>query len=592
MIGYACKYTPLELIRAFGGEPVPLGDTAESFAVAESLSHSNLCSFAKALIENCSRSGLKELILVNCCDSMRRAYDVLKSGGSFDFAFLMDLPDCDDACAQTLLQSELRRFCDEYGAHKGTAFDRDAFAGAFEESAAFPEGRFVAVAGARMYDSLVDELSARLPYPVYDLTCRGLRQVASWPGADDAVVAVGFDVERYAAALLAQMPCMRMDQPRQLTEYLSLPQLAGIVYHTVSFCDFYAFEYTALRKQTSLPLLKLESDYISRGLGQISTRIDAFAESLSGRVADAAGADRAADAASFDKTGTDVALAAAEADRITAVGITDRFGDDGDRDGGFVVGIDSGSTTTKIVVLDRAKRIRAHAIIRTGSKALAGAEKAMDIVLKELGVMHDAFACVVATGYGRGSIPFANETVTEISCHAKGARFFQPDTEAVIDIGGQDSKIIRLDRDGNVAGFAMNDKCAAGTGRFLEMMARTLELDLDDMGERGLRWKRDLTISSVCTVFAESEVISLIADNQAEADIIHGLNKAVAVKTASLAKRAGDSRSYTMTGGVARNSGVVAELKQKLNAKVTVLDEPDLCGAVGAALYAHEKAYG
>lgn len=149
--------------------------------------------------------------------------------------------------------------------------------------------------------------------------------------------------------------------------------------------------------------------------------------------------------------------------------------------------------------------------------------------------------------------------------------------------------MICLDGDGGVANFIMNDKCAAGTGRFLEMMARTLELDMEQMSQRGLAWKKDLTISSMCTVFAESEVISLIADNHTDSDIIHGLNKSIAVKTASMVSRAKGVGPYMMTGGVARNRGVVQELEKRLGEKLFIADDPDLCGALGAALYALEK---
>ena len=155
-----------------------------------------------------------------------------------------------------------------------------------------------------------------------------------------------------------------------------------------------------------------------------------------------------------------------------------------------------------------------------------------------------------------------------------------------MDIGGQDSKVICLDESGGVTNFVMNDKCAAGTGRFLELMARTLELSLEEMALVGLHWEQELTISSMCTVFAESEVVSLIADNHSAADIVHGLNQSVAAKTAALASRAGAKGPYMMTGGVARNRGVTEALEARLGAPLWLPPEPDLCGALGAALFA------
>ena len=200
----------------------------------------------------------------------------------------------------------------------------------------------------------------------------------------------------------------------------------------------------------------------------------------------------------------------------------------------------------------------------------------------------------MTTGYGRDTIGISDKAITEITCHAKGAFFLNPDVRTIIDIGGQDSKVICVDEGGTVTNFVMNDKCAAGTGRFLEMMARTMQMSLDEMSRRGLKWKNDVTISSMCTVFAESEVVSLIAENTMPEDIIHGLNESVAGKTMSLVKRAGGKPAYMITGGVAANMGVVKALEKKLGERVFVSDYSQLCGALGAALlaadnYCHSK---
>jgi predicted CoA-substrate-specific enzyme activase len=259
------------------------------------------------------------------------------------------------------------------------------------------------------------------------------------------------------------------------------------------------------------------------------------------------------------------------------------------KSGGLYAGIDSGSTTTNMVVLNDKKEVLASAIVRTGAKAQNGAQAALEAVCGKLSIAPEALTAILATGYGRGNIPFATDTKTEITCHARGAYFLNPATRTIVDIGGQDSKVICLDETGAVTGFIMNDKCAAGTGRFLEMMARTLELDMDEMSRRGLSWKKDLTISSMCTVFAESEVISLIADNHTDSDIIHGLNKSIAAKTASMVSRAKGAGPFMMTGGVARNKGVVQELEGRLGESLFITENPDLCGALGAALFALEE---
>ncbi|MCD7865816.1 MAG: acyl-CoA dehydratase activase, partial [Clostridiales bacterium] len=196
---------------------------------------------------------------------------------------------------------------------------------------------------------------------------------------------------------------------------------------------------------------------------------------------------------------------------------------------------------------------------------------------------------IVSTGYGRVSIPFADKNVTEISCHGKGAHFLNPAVRTILDIGGQDSKAIRLNEHGDVIDFVMNDKCAAGTGRFLEMMARTLEISIDELGPVSLLSKEDVEISSMCSVFAESEVISLIAQNKETADIAHGIHKAIAGKAISLLKRVGLKKDFMMTGGVAKNPGVVKVLEEQLGAALYIYEQPEIVGALGAALFGLES---
>ena len=210
----------------------------------------------------------------------------------------------------------------------------------------------------------------------------------------------------------------------------------------------------------------------------------------------------------------------------------------------------------------------------------------MEQALDSAGLTREDIDALVTTGYGRTAIESGDKSITEITCHARGAHYLNPDVRTVIDIGGQDSKVIRLDETGAVVNFVMNDKCAAGTGRFLEMMARTMEMDLDQMSVTGLDYQEDITISSMCTVFAESEVVSLIAQNKAPDDIVHGLNKAVAAKTAALVQRVGGEEKYMMTGGVSKNQGLVQTLEEKLSAKLVISENAQLCGALGAALYA------
>ena len=252
----------------------------------------------------------------------------------------------------------------------------------------------------------------------------------------------------------------------------------------------------------------------------------------------------------------------------------------------YVIGIDSGSTSTNAVIMDNERNIKAFSVIRTGAKSGESAERILTDVLKKAGLKKEDIAWIVSTGYGRVSIPFADENVTEISCHGRGAHYFNPKIRTILDIGGQDSKAIKLDADGEVIDFVMNDKCAAGTGRFLEAIARTLEISIDELGPAALKSTEDIEITSMCTVFAESEVISLIANNKEESDIANGICRAIANKAYSLLKRVGLEADYMMTGGVAKNPGVVRAVEEKLQAKLYICPEPEIVGAVGAALYA------
>ena len=495
-------------------------------------------------------------MLTDCCDATRRICDVLQDAGRQRFLFQFDLPHDDATCARARLTRELIRFADAYGAYTGRTFSKEAFFAACRNhsSAHPPREPFIAVLGARVSPQLLGQIRCAFPIPVENLTCSGLRTLEDPPEE-----AAGFSFEAlmdwYAGALLRQTPCMRMTDIASRRALYENENIRGIIYNTVKFCDYYGFEYADLKAKSAAALLKIESDYTLTAPGQLSTRLEAFRERL-GLTAPDGRADNpppAAEKAARKK---------------------------------YFAGIDSGSTTTNMVVLDENEAMLAFAIVRTGPRAHVGAQAALETVCRTLHIEPDALSAIVATGYGRNNIPFATRTKTEITCHARGAHALNPAVRTIIDIGGQDSKVINLDETGHVSGFMMNDKCAAGTGRFLEMMARTLELDMEEMSRRGLTWEKELTISSMCTVFAESEVISLIADNHTDSDIIHGLNQSIAGKTAAMAARAKGQPPYMMTGGVARNRGVVQALEEKLGAKLFISKNPDLCGALGAALFA------
>lgn len=251
----------------------------------------------------------------------------------------------------------------------------------------------------------------------------------------------------------------------------------------------------------------------------------------------------------------------------------------------ITAGIDIGSITAKAAVLSDGA-ILGSKVAFTGYNARQAGKNIFDALLADLKMETSSIERVVSTGYGRNSVTFADKAVTEIICHGAGAYYLNPAVRSIIDVGGQDSKVLAINPDGTVKDFSMNDKCAAGTGRFLEVMARALEADLNDFGALSLRSDTPSKISSICTVFAESEVISLIAKGEGREDIIAGIHESVASRISSLARRVGVREPVMMTGGVARNIGVVRALERALDVSIEVSEYAQVNGAIGAAVMA------
>jgi len=250
--------------------------------------------------------------------------------------------------------------------------------------------------------------------------------------------------------------------------------------------------------------------------------------------------------------------------------------------GEYFAGVDIGSTMTKVVIMNQA--MLASVIGPTGSEHRKLANRVMEEALAKANLRFDDITYVVATGYGRINVPFADRQITEISCHAKGINYLLPRARTVIDIGGQDCKGIRLNENGQVIDFVMNDKCAAGTGRFLEVTAEGLGVKLDDIGKLSLEAKSKVEIGSTCTVFAAQEVVAKLSEGVPLADIIAGLHEAIAARIYSMVNRLKIEREVALTGGGAKNIGLVKALEAKLGFPVVLPPEPLLTGAMGAAL--------
>ena len=258
----------------------------------------------------------------------------------------------------------------------------------------------------------------------------------------------------------------------------------------------------------------------------------------------------------------------------------------------YAAGVDVGSTQTKAVILDESRRIIGRALTDTGANVMRAAEHAFHMALEDSGIPEEEVEFIVGTGYGRYKVTFGNTQVTEISCHARGAVHLFPMTRTVLDMGGQDTKAIRVSPVGEIVDFCMNDKCAAGTGRFLGAAAAALDLPLAELGPTALRGERPVKISTTCTVFAESEVLSWLGKGKKIEDILLGVHESIAVRSIGLLRRVGIEPEVTFTGGVTRNAAMVDTLNRRLELQVNVGEEAHYMGAIGAALLVLDRILG
>lgn len=255
----------------------------------------------------------------------------------------------------------------------------------------------------------------------------------------------------------------------------------------------------------------------------------------------------------------------------------------------YTLGIDIGSTSSKAVILEDGDRIVARSLYSLGA-GTSGAARVIEDLFEKANLSWDDIAYCVATGYGRQRFEQADEEISELSCHALGMNHLLPGIRTIIDIGGQDVKVLSLNDQGMLDNFVMNEKCAAGTGRFLDVMAGVLETTTDELGNLDAQATEPVKISSTCTVFAESEVISHLAEGNKIPDIVAGIHNSCAQRTAGLARRLGVTEPVGMSGGVAQNAGVVHALERELDVLISVPEDCQFAGAIGAALKAYRKA--
>lgn len=556
MLAYFCKYAPIEIFEAMGEDVQIIDPQVVNFNQADILMHPNICSFVKGTLEEFSNKDYEGMILTSCCDSVKRLYDTLKKEYPDKFIYMLDIPRVINDYSFELYKKRVIQLIEAYEEFSGKYFDKNKIKDILEknnkENSNNKDKKLkIGILGARSNENIVKIIEENNCEVIFNITCTGMERNLS---IDDNNI-----LDSYIKSVLNQTPCMRMEEANKREEFVRNfeGKVDGIICHTVQFCDNYSYEYADFKQKLDIPILLLETDCTKQCEGQIKTRVEAFLESLA----------------------------------VTkGISIKDnkkmKINKNGDI---YVLGVDSGSTSTNAVIMDKNKKIIAHDVIRTGAKSMESAEKVLESVLKKANLKKEDLSLIVSTGYGRVSIVYADESVTEISCHGKGAHYFNPSIRTILDIGGQDSKAIKLNEKGEVIDFVMNDKCAAGTGRFLEMMAKTLEISIGELGPISFNSKENIEITSMCSVFAESEVISLIAQNKEKSDIANGVHNAIASKSYSLLKRVGFEKEFMMTGGVAKNPGVVKAVEDKIGSKLYICDEPEIVGATGAALYALEK---
>lgn len=576
MILYTCSYIPLEILLGCGREFRRLlsapGESCHDLGC-------NFCGYARTVYERGMELGEEDLLVIaDSCDAMRRVGDLLQERAAAS-VFVMRLPWKRDERAVQFMKLEIERLTEflslagmsvdhfegvskfndlvdhvqslqeNLRGHDLTALYLSALEGkkyrpgpgAFVKTGHKKKlGLFGGLMDAHQIDRFVEGAGGEI---VYNATCLGKRPFSRKCGhGSDLVLSIAERLLRWRS------PCGRFCE-EELEEF---SKFDGALYAVPKFCDFYNF----LQGSESPRVYRTEVDYPLNSHGQLATRIGALLEK-------------------------NAVKASAETDSKPER-----------RDGMIFVGLDSGSTTTNGLLIDAAGKILEWETVRTGINAATSARKLYEDLLARSGKRRAEVTLAVATGYGRSLIDFADETVTEISCHARGVFELFPGARGVIDIGGQDSKVIRLNRNGAVEDFSMNDRCAAGTGRFLEVMAKVLELKPEEMASLALSSSKELAISSVCTVFAESEVVSLIGGGERIEDIAAALFRAIVKRVSAMYARLASPTPLVFTGGVAKNEGVVRAMERSLDTPITVPKIPDIVGAYGAALFALDSVSG
>jgi len=570
MIYYSCSYIPMEVMLGSDSEFHRI--TSDAPVTFHELG-CNLCGYAKTVYEK--GMGLNSgdyLLIADSCDAMRRIGDLLSELSSAR-VFILRLPWKRDADATEFLSSEidnLTTFLENSGVAVNLYKGIDRF-NDLVDHVLTNETNLLGADLSRLYLSALDGNKAEIDSS--NLVDGGSRKRIALSGGVTDLRAFDNALEKAGGVMVSNDTCLgrrpfsgktvdNIEPLKAIAERLlkwrspcarfsetisvSDGSADATVYVVPKFCDFFDF----VRPRDDKKTYRVELDFPLNSYGQLTTRIGALIEKNDSR-------------------------SVPQSEEETTV---------------TYAGVDSGSTTTNGVLIDGKGRMIFSKTVRTGIRASNTAEALIKEMTEFSHKNGNQIGRCISTGYGRLLVSSASDKITEISCHARGVFELFPEARGIIDIGGQDSKVIRLNSEGNVEDFAMNDKCAAGTGRFLEVMASALELNTEKMSSLARKSEKDISISSVCTVFAESEVVSLIGMGEKIEDISAGLFKAIAKRVGAMYSRLGSPTPLVFTGGVARNAGVVEVMKKLFKTEILIPEEPDIMGAYGAALFARESS--
>jgi predicted CoA-substrate-specific enzyme activase len=569
-IPYFCSYIPLELIKSLGHETVDISlfEVEKCDSSCNCSLHDNICSYVKYLYGKilADEGRFDFAVIPNSCDAMKKLHTSLEYSGKIR-SFLLDIPRRTSPESARYLASQYRTLIgklmparDEAAVlnlMQTRAVSGSASSAPTARGTADPHPVRIGIAGSTFsppqFEAILEKYGAGgvfIRHCGQGLVASPSRLSPEFNSLEDKLFSLAWDS-------LQNTICPRVDRGRMADHVVAETKgqrLAGLIFSTLKFCDFYAFEFEKIRKRLppDFPSLYIENDLSVRNDEQNVTRIEAFMEKI------LSGFPRSEKSDPLDSAGP--------AGRIS-------------------IGLDVGSTTTKGVVMKNGGEILASVILPTSLIMKDSADEAMSGLMQKCGLSGRDIARVVLTGYGRAAFP-GRDQITEITCHALGVHFLWNAGATIIDIGGQDSKAIRIDAEGHVLHFAMNDKCAAGTGRFLESMVRRMNISFDDFSAMSLAAKEATQISSMCSVFAESEVVSIMAKGTPAGNIARGLNAAVADRVRGLVRKIQGEPPFILTGGLSLNAGFVSELETALVSKITIFRESQLAGAIGAAIAA------